>query len=232
MVRTPITRSPRVMSFTRPLLLFAALFALGCANTDGSEESAPPASADRERTARDGNVARINDQIRIAIPGHDTVVFTDTPRGVEDGYHHVYRGVIKELDAYLVELQLIEGRSFRLIDARTGLVSELDARPVVAPDSQRFITASWDTEAAYDPNRARIYRMDSTGLTIEWEISPERWGPDSARWDGNARVIMRRAPGVAHPDSQSLRTPLIVTLVDGVWVVDSTSATPPQQPTP
>lgn len=203
--------------------------ALACANTDGSEENPPARDAASERVARDGNVARVNDQIRIAIPGQDTVVFTDSPPEVEDGYHHVYRGVIKELDAYLVEVQLYEGRTFRLIDGRTGLVSELDARPVVAPGAERFLTASWDTEAAYDPNRARIYRMDSTGLTIEWEISPDRWGPDSARWESDSRVVIRRAPGVAHPDSQSLRAPLIVTRVDGVWVVDSSSAPPPQQ---
>jgi hypothetical protein len=221
------------MATRQPFLLWALLcLAPACANTDGSEENIQAVDTTTVRVARDANVARVNDQIRITIPGQDTVVFTDTPRGVEDGHHHVYRGVIKELDAYLVEIQLFEGRAFRLIDARSGLVSELDERPVVSPDAQRFITASWDTEAGYDPNRARIYRIDSTGLTIEWEISPERWGPDSARWDGNSRVIVRRAPGVAHPDSLSLRTPLIVTRVDGAWVVDSISATPPQKPTP
>jgi hypothetical protein len=83
---------------------------------------------------------------------------------------HVYRGHVAVIDQHVVQVILPEGNAYILVDAATGVATEIDAVPVPSPDGSRFATASLDLIAGHDPNRFRIYRISPNGPVIEWSV--------------------------------------------------------------
>jgi hypothetical protein len=105
---------------------------------------------------------------------------------------HVYRGHIAVIDQHVVQVILPEGNAYILVDAATGVATEIDAVPVPSPDGSRFATASLDLIAGHDPNRFRIYRISPNGPVIEWSVEPKEWGPADPVWIDDSRIRFDR----------------------------------------
>jgi hypothetical protein len=87
---------------------------------------------------------------------------------------------------------LPEGNAYILVDAATGVATDIDAVPVPSPDGSRFATASLDLIAGHDPNRFRIYRISPNGPVIEWSVEPKEWGPADPVWIDDSRIRFDR----------------------------------------
>jgi hypothetical protein len=94
---------------------------------------------------------------------------------------HVFRGRLPQ-GFLLVEVVLMEGGQFLLIDERTGAELDIDGVPIVSPDGSRFATASLDLVAGHVPNRLAVYRFTPDGIEREWVHEPRGWGPSEVEW--------------------------------------------------
>ena len=116
---------------------------------------------------------------------------------------HVFLGFLEPIDHYLVRTILFEGDRFGLVDAETGLLTALDAPPVVSPDGSRLLTTSLDLVAGHAPNRIRIYRMTAGGPDVEWSLEPTGWGAAQGVWVSNSRIALDSVAGLGgRPPSQ------------------------------
>lgn len=158
------------------------------------------------------------------------VTFVSAPDSVEDGSRWLYLRHLTDIDAHVVYEQMYEGHAFALVHGTYGWSAVLDDAPLLSPDRTRLLTASHDTEAGYVANRARIFRITPDSLVLEWEIAPERWGPEDAHWVDDRTVRLQRVPAVGQADSATLAGPMVVRLVSGRWTTDSTASSPPARP--
>ncbi len=121
-------------------------------------------------------------------------LFDDEVSGGELRRTHVFRVYVETLDAYAIErIYMPEGGHFFLVDAGTTAVTEIDGEPYPSPDGRRFVTASLDLVAGHRPNRLRVYRMETDGPVLEWEVEPRDWGPQATAWRDPATIVLERA---------------------------------------
>ena len=165
-------------------------------------------------------VRRAGDTLELGIRGRSSAKFISTPDSIEVGHSYVYYGYLPALRSHLVEVQLYEGGGFVLVSAATGRLLELDDRPVIAPGGLRFATASWDTEAGYNPNRAQIYRLAGDSAVLEWQVEPSSWGPTDVLWINESTLTFHRQPGLG-TDSLRLSGITTVRLTTSGWVADT-----------
>jgi len=196
-------------------------------DTSGCEEAPNWWECARQRehalVATLGDVRRAGDTLVIDIPGAVPVVLADSVAAAGDYEHqYLYQGAVAGLNAHLVQVLWYEGRGFLLVSRSTGRRTPLDAPPVLSPAGARIVTASWDTEAGYDPNRVQVFRLVADSLVLEWQREPESWGPVEPRWLDDATLLIRRRPAVWHPDSTQLRRPLVLRRQGTAWTADST----------
>lgn len=171
-------------------------------------------------------VERRGDQLVINPRAGTPVRLQDSVGAHGVGHHYVYSAFLPAIDAHLVEVQLYEGGGHLLVSRRTGRLTSLDAPPILAPDRSRFVTASYDTEAGYDPNRIQIRKLDADSAVLEWEMEPIMWGPTDPQWLDDSTLTIVRQPALGHPDSTQLARPLLLRRRAGAWLADSLSDAP------
>jgi hypothetical protein len=111
-------------------------------------------------------------------------------------------GYSAPLGYFVIRMQYWEGSAILLVNARTGWMVTVDELPIPAPDRRRFVTASIDQEAQYNPTRLVVWRITPDSLVKEWELASQEWGPGQVRWlssreltfaklrlDSNARYV-------------------------------------------
>ena len=118
-------------------------------------------------TARNGHAASLVDAI--AHPDSQVVYF--------------YTQFLPSLDAHLIKAHYYEGWAYALVSDSTGRITDLAEAPVIAPSGGRFVVASLDLDANYNPNTIQIWRMTADSIVQEFAANGgEVWGPDSAAW--------------------------------------------------
>ena len=103
-----------------------------------------------------------------------------------------YLGRLPEPRLYVVERWQYQGSGVTLIDADTGVVSEVGAVPVASPDGARIAIASTKLDPATDEADQLVYRLASElaiyrygegKLLQEFKFeAPDDWGPGEPRW--------------------------------------------------
>lgn len=184
------------------------------------------AAAEPRALAQRGDVRRDSLRLVFTIPGKDSVEFVDGDPTQEDSHYYLYNGWDSTLAAHRVYLMEYESSAVLYVFPRSGAVSGLDNLPLVSPTGRYLATANWDTEAQMEWNRARVFRVSPDSLTLEWEIVPELWGPDSLRWIDDTTLVMVRGAAERHPNPAWLSTPLTVRRVRGAWRADSAAPAP------
>lgn len=137
-----------------------------------------------EAGLRSGNEAGVV----VTLAGGRTLILADDTTQGDTYVRHTYRGRVRGTPFHLVHQAFIEGQGYLLVHDTTGTTIRIDAPPIVSPDRQRFLTASMDLEAAFDPTRLAVWRIEGDTAYTEWAIEPDEWGPSDARWRGDDTV--------------------------------------------
>ena len=147
----------------------------------------------RALAATGGRVSRTGGVLRLRLASGRTVTLGDTLQEGGSHYRAVYVGFRPGLGLHVIEQRFYEGGTYAVYHDRTGREATLPGPPVASPDGRRFLSASLDLEAGYDPNRLEIWRVEAAGLHCEAVIDGEdRWGPDSVAWIGPDAVQFAR----------------------------------------
>jgi len=127
-----------------------------------------------------------------------------------------YLGYVRSINYYVLWQQHPEGNSIRLVNARNGKATSVDDMPIVSPDHKRFVTASLDLQAGFNPNRLTVWRLKSDTVVQEASFAADDWGPDSAAWLTTTSLRFAR---VAQSEDGSLRAVArdTVRFVHGKW---------------
>lgn len=153
-----------------------------------------------EAGLRSGNEAGV---VITLADGRTLILADDTTQG--DSYvRHTYRGRVRGMPFQLVQQGYFEGQSYLLVHDTTGGKIRVDAPPVVSPDGRRFVTASMDLEAAFDPTRLMVWRIEGDTAITEFSLEPDEWGPSAPRWRGADTVeftanLQTTEPGRTRP---------------------------------
>lgn len=170
------------------------------------------------------------------------VCLEDRPaRGMDserDFTEYRYLGRLPEPRLYVVERWQYQGSGVTLIDADTGVVSEVGAVPVASPDGTRIAVASTKLDPAADEADQVIYRLASE-LTIyrysegkliqEFKFeAPDDWGPGEPRWLSAQLLEVPVMQILERSDHAELRATGTRTyeLVNGHWRETAASAKP------
>lgn len=144
---------------------------------------------------RSDRVARRGDTLRLALEAGDTVRLVDRPAEGSDALLFSYQDHWADAGWFVVHEQHYEGSEFLLIGEAAGERVRVPARPLPAPDGERFAVLSFDLEAGYAPNTLQIWRLNEGEATLEWAIEPDTWGPVGGRWMGPETLMFTRRCG-------------------------------------
>jgi hypothetical protein len=161
-----------------------------CRGIDNSLECAQ--AVERVRLGVPNAMARRDgERLLIRLTGGETLALTNAPDSADvAGASYSYVGHLQPIAHHLIEVQYYEGRSFLLINQRTGRRTVIAGQPSISPDSLRIVTTSVDLEAGYDPTEIAVWRVDGDSLVLEWRLDPRTvvahpdsaWGPTDAAW--------------------------------------------------
>lgn len=122
------------------------------------------------------------------------------------------------IDYYLLHVQRYEGTAYRLVSARTGEQYRIQDIPVLSPGRKRFVTASFDLAAGYNPNKIQIWRVDKDTLHLEWSLEPKKWGPSDPVWVNEERLRITKDKLDEQLQFHKIGE-LILELKQGKWVI-------------
>ena len=112
----------------------------------------------------------------------------------EDPVLYSYVGFVKSPALHVIEMQFFEGNSFVLVNDATGMKTYVHGLPIPSPCGKRVLATSIDLEAGYGPTAIGIWEKQAHGLEMEYyhSLGSVDWGPASARWHGESRIVFRR----------------------------------------
>jgi hypothetical protein len=147
-------------------------------------ERAPEYEAERRViTAGPGRVMRQPGVLRITTRSGRIVPFVDAIADPDRHVRYIYTQFFPTLDAHLLREKYYEGWSYRLVNDSTGRTTGLAEVPLVGPEGRRFVVASLDLDAFYNPNTIELWRVSADSLVREFVLDGgELWGPDSVAW--------------------------------------------------
>jgi hypothetical protein len=139
-------------------------------------------------------IRRRGEQLIIHLRNGNEIALKDINPGESGGKSYSFRTYLKRVGYFLFEVAYWEGGAFVLVNDSSGKEVVIDHIPIISPDRKRFITASFDIEARYNPNRIQIYRLASIGPMLEWSFEPsESWGPVNPKWINNEEIKLEKA---------------------------------------
>lgn len=214
-----------------PLLLAAA-----CAPGAPSATPSPASAADPYRRCEDlpdtadtdACVARTEEGLLAASGGQarregPRLVFRGSGGGslaLEDDategdrfVRHRYLGPLPGIGQHLVRMDFYEGGGWLLVGAATADRTYVSGPPVVAPDRGRFVTASVDLVAGYDPNGIQVWSLARGGPRLEWGLDGgDAWGASDPVWiDARTVEFTRHVADTGDPDrAREVRTRLVL----------------------
>lgn len=111
------------------------------------------------------------------------------PKKDEAGYSFEY--YFKELGFYSIRLQWSEGNAYKLVNQKTGEVTNIYGRPYFSPNGKLLISISADIDAGYSPNGFQLFSNQKGEIKLLGHFNPVDWGPESVRWENNQRLWLR-----------------------------------------
>jgi hypothetical protein len=88
---------------------------------------------------------------------------------------------------YLIEVHYYEGRSFELINAKTGASVRLRDKPEMSPDRLRFFVLVVPGYSS-GTNRIEVWRIESQRLEKEWTFDPRDWPEAIGEWQDSSTI--------------------------------------------
>ena len=151
-----------------------------------SEHAADYADERQVMASARARVTRSAGELRLRLENGQSVVLVDTLAEGDNHHRFLYAGYEAAQHLHVVQQWFYEGSVYLLIDDRTGRKWMVPGRPIFAPNGRRFLSASLDLEAGYDPNCLEIWSAGSRGLHKQFVLDGgQAWGPDSVSWITN-----------------------------------------------
>lgn len=141
---------------------------------------------------RDSAVVYTHDStLVLKLDNGDSVTLTSTPGIENDAYiGYVYRGLIKELNSYLIQVVYYEGGEFLLCNKKSGIKTTIIGMPVMNTDSDRVACFNSDIMAGFTANGFQVFTPEGDSLRTLWQASPQ-WGPVEGRWKNNGTLYIK-----------------------------------------
>lgn len=179
----------------------------------------PSAVARRDRGTRPPGGRALRTGLRLELRSRDrAVVLEDDCTSTESAVRYFFESHLADIGYFLVKADLHEGRAFLLVNDKTGDKTWLKGPPVVSPDNKRFVTASMDLEAGYNPNEIQVWRLEPSGADLEYSANfGEQWGPSDPFWKDAETISFKK--NVLDPGSpgQLLSAPAILRRNENRW---------------
>lgn len=124
--------------------------------------------------AAHGRAERDGSRLSVTLRNGQRVTFVDTLAEGDEHHRFLYHQFLPALGVHDIELWFYEGRTHVLVVERTGRERIVPGPPVLSPTGQRFVAASRDLEANYEPNRLEIWRATKQGIVREFVLDGRR----------------------------------------------------------
>jgi hypothetical protein len=122
-----------------------------------------------------------------------SVVFQDIcDRYQEQSTTYTLKSYYSDINYFLVYKSAYEEYEYTLINGKTGEQTTLWAEPVFAPNRQRFTTMAIDE--LNGNTSAYIYRIDPTGVKVEYQDLRKKWWPLNPKWLNNSTIEFTHQP--------------------------------------
>jgi hypothetical protein len=122
-----------------------------------------------------------------------SVVFQDIcDRYQEQSTTYTLKSYYPDINYFLVYKSAYEEYEYTLINGKTGEQTTLWAEPVFAPNRQRFTTMAIDE--LNGNTSAYIYRIDPTGVKVEYQDLRKKWWPLNPKWLNNSTIEFTHQP--------------------------------------
>jgi len=108
-----------------------------------------------------------------------------------DEVDNIFEYYFKDFGFYLIRVQWGEGNAFKLVNDANGAETQLYGRPYFSPNGRYVISVSADIDAGYNPNGFQLLENKNGSLIHLGNHNPNAWGPYSAKWTSNNRIILK-----------------------------------------
>lgn len=100
-----------------------------------------------------------------------------------------YRGLLPDLNKYLIYATYYEWYNYVLIDRVSGDTTITAGLPIISPDKKTFICGNCDLVAGFTFNGIELYtNKNKPELVAIRELT--KWGPTSIKWLDNSSLIV------------------------------------------
>ena len=186
-----------------------------------SEHASEYAAEGRTMLSAGPRVSRSGGVLSLHLQNGTTVSYTDTLAEGDSHHRFLYVRYYPAPHLHVVHHWFYEGGFFIAIHDETGQQEVVPGSPLLAPDARHFVSASFDLEAGYDPNRIEVWSVAPSGLRRQFVLDGgSQWGPESVRWTGPdsirfVRTSMNQGTAATH------HAPMWLVRTGSTWKVRS-----------
>jgi hypothetical protein len=113
-----------------------------------------------------------------------SIVFQDVCDAYqEQATTYTLESYFPDINYFLVHRASYEDGDYTLINGKTGVKTTLRAAPVFSPNRQRFASMTIDEMNGY--TSVYVYRINSTGVKVEYRDNDRKWMPTDPKWRNN-----------------------------------------------
>jgi len=139
-------------------------------------------------------VSRHDNRLVLKLTNGHSVVREDSPGEEFDGVYDASGNVnrkftlsdyLRKEDYFMVEVHYYEGRTFELINAKTGDVTEIGNEPIFSPDRKHFVIVIGDYG---DLNSVEVWLFDPPKINREFKYEPNDWHYINVKWLSSSSI--------------------------------------------
>ncbi|MEQ9169323.1 MAG: hypothetical protein RLO12_23920 [Fulvivirga sp.] len=135
-----------------------------------------------------GRVKRDGDELFVKLRSGKWFQLIRNPDYDETG--HSFEFYFEDFGFFSIRVQWGEGNAYKLINSKTGEVTNIIGRPFFSPDGSKIVALGNDIEATYSTNGFQLLSNNSGKITELGKFSPTSWGCKNAKWISNDKLIL------------------------------------------
>ena len=101
-----------------------------------------------------------------------------------------FENYFKEYGYFLIRSQWGEGNGYKLINANTGIETNIIGESFFSNNGKYIIVIKMDLFAGYSPNGFELFEIRNDSLLKLGSYHPIQWGPNNAEWINDNEVVL------------------------------------------